>query len=655
MTSRTHRLISGALMIYVCLGLLVPPAPTEAQGGITFFVTNVDASHFPDVQFDLRAVDINNQVVANLNSAGMSVFENGELVPEIEITPRSDGPVTILFVVDQGSNSYYNYFGLNNLRLAFTTLVAGGFFIDGRDTVEVLGRQHIDSDQTVTVMPATHQGSDLTTWAANFNFQRSTSATKGLLGVDDAIKTMSELVPAPGSQTTAIILITRYIEDPSWQVAITAAQNIAVTAKENYDSIYVFQTDSQKYRSESLQALALSATGQYVPLDSYTVSTLVGTVYQNLNTQRAAYTVRYRSVLGTSDPRQITINSATAPTTGVGGSYQVSVLPPTVSITAPAADSVILRTAARAADGSVTYDTNEMPVTADISWPETVNPRPIRLAQLYLDDVLQTTSQPELSDSKVQLVWDLSSLTEPGQRPVTLELRVTDELNVEAKAETTVNLDIGEPPSQTARTLVLSAGGLALLFLCCGVPLLGAVAGLIVYTRRPAQTSERARKILSDVQNTVIPGGPDKGKAIGSVKVLEGPAGLIGETLELSRQVTMIGRSPDAAHIIFYPDEESTISRVHCTIRVAGKYVVLVDNNSTNGTHINGHVVKPNEMVQLRDGDEIVLGDLANRGVKLKFSTSAGKPSGSGSEGLDRTFIVDDWDKDNPNEFVDNP
>jgi hypothetical protein len=430
-------------------------------------------------------------------------------------------------------------------------------------------------------------------------------------------------------------LITRYIEDPTWQVAITAAQNTAVAARQNYISIYVLQTDTSQYRSESLQALALGSRGQYVPLDRNTVSTIVGTVYQSLNTQRAAYTVRYRSVLGTSDPRQITINSATAPTTGVGGSYQVSILPPALTITAPVADSTIERTASRGSDGAVTYDPSEMLVTADISWPENVNPRAIQMAELFLDGEPQTTSQLEVTDSQVQVVWDLATLTEPGQRTANLTLRITDELNVETEAETTVNLVIAKPPSEAARTVLYGLGGTGIVLVCCGVPLLLVLMGVLVYKRRPAETSERARKILSDVQHTVVLGG-SKGKGIGSLKVLEGPPGLIGETFQLTRQATMIGRNAEAAHIVFYPDEDSTISRVHCTIREAGKYVVLVDNNSTNGTMINGQVVKPNEMVQLREGDEIVLGNLASRGVKLKFSQGTAKPAGSAPEGLDK-------------------
>ena len=61
------------------------------------------------------------------------------------------------------------------------------------------------------------------------------------------------------------------------------------------------------------------------------------------------------------------------------------------------------------------------------------------------------------------------------------------------------------------------------------------------------------------------------------------------------------------------------MSRVHCSIRLEGKFFTLLDNNSSNGTHVNGERIKPNDPVQLRDGDEIVMGDMAKLGVKLIF------------------------------------
>jgi hypothetical protein len=110
-------------------------------------------------------------------------------------------------------------------------------------------------------------------------------------------------------------------------------------------------------------------------------------------------------------------------------------------------------------------------------------------------------------------------------------------------------------------------------------------------------------------------GGPGQG----SLAVLEGPPGVVGEVYTLSKPVTVIGRNPSRCDIVFYPNQESSMSRVHCTIRLDGKFFVLIDNNSSNGTHVNGTRIKGNDPVQLRERSQQAAGDLS-----------------------DRTFIVDD-------------
>ena len=92
------------------------------------------------------------------------------------------------------------------------------------------------------------------------------------------------------------------------------------------------------------------------------------------------------------------------------------------------------------------------------------------------------------------------------------------------------------------------------------------------------------------------------------------------------------------------------MSRIHCTIQQNGKFYQLTDNNSSNGTRVNGTVISANEPVQLRDNDEIVLGDLAKLGVKLRFSQRGEQVV---SDVADRTFIVDDWDKQNFDQYKD--
>jgi pSer/pThr/pTyr-binding forkhead associated (FHA) protein len=148
----------------------------------------------------------------------------------------------------------------------------------------------------------------------------------------------------------------------------------------------------------------------------------------------------------------------------------------------------------------------------------------------------------------------------------------------------------------------------------------------------------------------MIVGSPGSGQGLASLTVLEGPTGVVGEVYSLVKPVTVIGRNPARCDIVFYPNQDSSMSRVHCTIQQDGMYFLLTDNKSSNGTSVNGTAIKGNDPVQLRDGDEIVLGQLAKLGVKVRFNQRAEKAL---SDIADRTFIVDDLDKQGFDKYKD--
>lgn len=79
-----------------------------------------------------------------------------------------------------------------------------------------------------------------------------------------------------------------------------------------------------------------------------------------------------------------------------------------------------------------------------------------------------------------------------------------------------------------------------------------------------------------------------------------------GETFEvpLDGGALSIGRGSDAALVI----NDAGLSRLHATIHNADGEVWIVDENSTNGTEVNGEEVTAEGFV-LSDGDEITLGD----------------------------------------------
>ena len=641
-------------------GVLILPLAALAQSGTIFVVTNVDASQFPQVQFQLRAADLNNQAVTGLNSTNLSVYENGQLVSDVQVTQRDDGPVNVIFVIDQGSLTNYTFFGVDKARLAITTLVSGGYFKDGVDTAMVLVRENVNSDVTTTYLPATQTGSELTTWAANHNFNRSRGGkTKGLLGVDDAITEMGKLVTIPASETTAIVLLTRTIEDPTASIALQAAQNVAARAKSQNISLYVFQTDT--FNANSLQTLATSATGSYTRIRGSTVVADVSNVYQLINSQRTVYTVSYRSPLGQSGVRQITINSAQATGQGTPGSYEITLDPPAVTISEPFPDSTIRREAQPSADNTnIVFDTNVVAVAADVSWPG--NPRVIKSVELLVDDEVRDTITPLGGETHFEFQWDITDIITEGVNPVTIQVKVTDELGVEgASPVIPLQVEVVPPPPtptpdpsaqfMTTVTTTASQYWVALPIICLGLLCVIPFSFLIFYMTRPTQ----ARKVVEDIRHTLIGGAPMKQKSLGAIQVVEGPRGMIGEKLDITKPITTIGRNPKMVDIVFYAEEESSVSRLHCTIQLDGRTFKLTDNNSTSGTRVNGRRIQPNDPVELHDGDEIVLGDLAKLGVKLKFGVMMDKTQlQSSGTASDKTFIMDDFDHDDWDKYKDN-
>lgn len=649
MNPNRRRSPAPVALLATALALIVASLalPAAAQTGQTYFITNVDSSGFPQVSFSLRAIDLANQAVVGLNASNLAVYENGQQVQGIEITPHADGPITYVFVIDQGRVANYTNFGLNNIRSTITTLVSGGYFNDGRDTVLVLGRQNVSGDQTVELLPATQASSDLTTWAANFNFARGSAATKGLLGVEDAISRVNELVPVPGSQTTAIVYVTRYIEDPTPNVAETAAQNTAALARTSYISVHALQTDPNQLRSDALEILAEASNGSYAGIRSSTYLSAATAMYEAIDSQRTYYTVSYRSPVSDSGEHQITINTPERPSEGVIGLYSVELEPPAISIVEPVPGSTVRNEPTYGPDGeTLVFETTRIRVAADISWPDGF-PRQLESAQLVINGAIEDSIQLEPDQTQLEFSWDLSDVTNVGTNAIELEVLATDELGLEGSTDSNVNVEVILPPTPEPTGIQITP-----TFFLVGTPLLcvlgvltaGVVGGVIYLVRRRSGPGVAAADEAPDeVGATVM--GPEAvgGLALATLTVIEGPKGLIDEPLKIIAEKTTLGRHPSLTDLSFYADEPSSVSRIHCTIELSDNMFRLIDNNSSGGTRLNGRKIQPDTPVDLADGDEIVMGDLARRGVKLRFNYAS--PEGMGpyaGTADDRTHYVGD-------------
>lgn len=87
--------------------------------------------------------------------------------------------------------------------------------------------------------------------------------------------------------------------------------------------------------------------------------------------------------------------------------------------------------------------------------------------------------------------------------------------------------------------------------------------------------------------------------------------GRLSATFEITKEVMVIGRPDSELH--FYPDIEiemdDAVSRRHAEILRHEKDYYLVDAGSTNGTLLNGEMLKPHEERLLAHGDRIRVGE----------------------------------------------
>lgn len=642
-TKATLLSLSCALILVILLSAL----PVQAQTGATYFVSEVDATGFPQVQFKLRAVDLENKVVTGLDAPNsISVYENGTQASDVTVVPKSDGPINYIFVVDQGRISNYSQFQLANVRQIFSTLVSGGYFIDERDSVTVLGRQNISGDRTVTLLPTTQTGSSLTTWAANFNFERSTGNTKGLQGVEDAINQMAAQSTAPGSDTDVIIYITRYIEDPSASVAPTSAQNTADLAQEANISIYVLQTDFNQYRKDALEILADGSYGQYAGITRSNFLGQVTSIYQLLDTQRVYYDVSYHSSVAEAERREITINSPVRQDNGQSGIYEITLQAPEVKISKPIANSTIRREVMEdSGDPTPVFDVSRVPVIAQVDWVDGY-PRQISSAELYVNGNLEQSLQLDPGWTDLEFQWDLTDITTAGANRVTLEVRVKDELGMISTSQTAVNVEVIPPDEGPGLAFTPLIAGLSAAGLCIvGVGVLAVLGGAFYFVRRSSASKTEDDTEVKESKATIV-GDEIDGVSLALLKLVEGPKGLKDEVFRITTLSTKIGRDPSWSDITFYADEDSSVSRRHCVIQLDDDNVFrLIDMGSSAGTRLNGRKIQPEMAVDLDDGDEIVLGNLAQRGIKMIFNymTEAGEVPLSGTAD-DRTHLLSDED-----------
>jgi pSer/pThr/pTyr-binding forkhead associated (FHA) protein len=358
---------------------------------------------------------------------------------------------------------------------------------------------------------------------------------------------------------------------------------------------------------EPMITLARETGGEYVELN-------VGRDYVNdaraafgrIRRPDYAYKLTYRSADGTPGERRLSVALAGQPELAVEQTVSVAVAPPAADEANLAIDPAL--------DG-------RRQIRVPIAWPDDFSPRAIRAVTLNgepietfdLADGVLTFSIDEMITGDLRLVIEdevgqtaqlvIQIATPPSPTPTSAPPTATP---------TPAVVPVAPPSRFTGVWPWLAVLAVAIV---AAAAYLGMRRGTLSHIGQGI--GEGARRIAT------IGTAREEKQALAYLLVLTGRDNLIGQNVPLYNEITTIGRDPQLTDIQLYDVSElSSISGQHCTIQVDHGLFLIIDNNSSNGTYVNGEALTPDLPHQLQNGDEIVLGDKARHGAQLRFEIS---------------------------------
>lgn len=659
---------------------------TQAQNPANVFLHAVDESLFPDVSFRFRVVDDANQVVPNITADSLTLYEDGQEIEEWQVTTAEQGPVQVVFVIDLGEYAYERGFSAASVRQVLSQFVSGGYFRDDTDHVAVLT---CTAEGAVVLLPPTQSQSEFLNAINSQSLNETGGQTKGLGCVQEAIEeTLANLVE-PGFGSTAVIYLSPLVHAPQTAGIAREAEaaTVAAIARQKRVAVYGFHSDTRSSNEGGapFQILAEGTGGEYLLLSNEGNTADLNRIYGGIQAQSTLYSASYRSQIATSGQHTIAlVPIGTTDSQAPAFSRQTFTLTldeAVVQITAPSSNTSIERDVTETSSGT-SLEPDSVTITAEIvSWPYSLKSADIQSVELLVEG-RPTLPLPNPGLGPYEFDLDISTI-ENGTERLVIQVQVTDKSNI-AAASDSIQLNITadsfiptqtplptHTPAPTTAPLV-GAGDICAadpnspecqqarlplyLLAFLGIALFIAIAMMFRYSAQVKEAvkhpGEAIRKIGAEVRKTILGGRGGRGKkVIAQFEVLQARKDLVGNTVKIYTHTTTLGRNPKLCDIQLYDeDESSSVSGQHCTIQYDRGTFFIIDNNSANGTEVDGQAIGPDIPVELKDGAEVILGDVFRRGAKLKFIIVQSEMPPVG----DRTMLEDDLQLTNTKPADDN-
>ncbi len=637
-----RRLDTILLLSAMLLAVALPAAAQEAPPA--FYVGAVDSVNFPDVALRFWAFQEGFAPVLGLSSSDITVYEGDSPVEVADLKEKSDGGVRLVYLLDLGQYANFKSFGYSVVRRALSYPLDEGLFKENSDSFQVLARASDGSfDRSIELLEPTSNAVDILGFVSSLAPTPGDGPTEIVHAVEEFLQERAE---APSSEwlPTALLVFTHILEKPGGQQASDEAKRIGEAALAANVPVYIFQTSTSNENAFPLQVLAHESGGAYLRLDRLADQRAdLGRIYETITGARSYYEATYRSQSGVSGPRFVTVAPADAAPglTGSPGSYEVELQPADVSLDSPVTGDSFSFEVGTDAKGAQTFTPESLPATATVDgWPDGY-PRQVALAEILAGEEVVASVPGPFPEGPITIPWGLESVESIETVTLPLRVRLTDEVGLPAETAP-VDVELSFSPRRAFPLSCFSSRfslGCLVFFtvpplLCVG--LLVVLGGGALLARSKARAAPAGRTLDEPLHTIVVGAGAIEAEALAQLSVVIGPPELVGKDLPIEEYDTRLGRDPSQTDVTFYAGQATSVSSLHCILRLSIGRFYLIDNHSTNGTRVNGQRLIADQPHELHDGDEIDLGDLSLQGVRLRFTQGAGA---RGKAGLGETLI----------------
>lgn len=588
---------------------LIAPLGASSQEILgTFEITQVNTENYPEISLRVLALDGGGNPIQELTANQLTIKED-ESPQTINSVEAVDAGLRLAFVIDPGDGSFNTGVRLSDLYAKVHNdlqIFALGrpWMHPGEDTVIVLVQEE---ENTNIIIPSSSDPEALMSELESYTPLSGIALEPPELGdytrlsLFAALKELKLARPGFVDKKEAVLLYTPGMRADLLDVAEEAI-SLGVPIH-----IILARPAAMTYWSEALRPLADVTGGEF--LETFENDD-TESLFETLAAQRRQYLVTYQTDRTTTEARQVTLETQDGLI--ANAEYTYNIQPPVVEIISPTDDLVSREPLNELTDPSDAEPTF-LEVSAQVSWPDGIA-REVQVARLLVDGI--AVGQGSIVDEVANITWDIRAYQTESWTPASLHVEVVDEFGLIGRSA---------PITLAIRLVPFEPSGFQIpdefiVYGTAGVSLLALVLVIVLFFNRSrvgASLAEAREGFVDFVER--VTGRRTALVARAYLVPLEGFDEPPSKSYEIYG-TTAVGRSRRHADLLFHiGEEDSPISRLHCTLLDEDDHFSIRDEDSSNGTYVNGEKLTPLQPVMLHDGDVINIAELERGGLSLMF------------------------------------